>query len=510
MTMMMLYRHLPHRVSSSFINNHLKRTSWKSLFSTSNFNAPSSSVSSDVINVCSNLHNSVLTPLNDKLRGPLSNRDQGTSLPFVFCVGNHSSGKSSFINYVMGRKVQTAGVAPTDDTFTVIAPGPRDQDQDGPALIGDPDMGFANLRQFGPTLIHHTLLKVRSDVKNVDFMLVDSPGMIDSPASHGGMISSSSENRGMDRGYDFQGVVRWFAERADVVLLFFDPDKPGTTGETLSVLLHSLGGMDHKLLIVLNKADQFRKIHDFARAYGSLCWNLSKVIPRKDLPRIFTMCLPVGNENDSSSSAVSISSGLADLHQTREEVLAEVMKAPLRRIDNVITGLADSVHLLMMHATLMEYTRKQYSSAIWKHRVQIAGTFTTGASVAGMSIYTGMPLQVTASALCMTLLSMGGIQIIGMKSLRELKEELTSQDGLNRAFQHSYPREIAEADEFITSIWQRIREPMRLSLSAIGVENLVTVKSSEIDALKSILDENIPQLRRKASAEHYGTKKHDV
>ena len=93
-------------------------------------------------------------------------------------------------------------------------------------------------------------------------------------------------------------MVRWFAERADVVLLFFDPDKPGTTGKTLSILLHSLGGMDHKLLIVLNKADQFKKIHDFARAYGSLCWNLSKVIPRKDLPRIFTMCLPVAGRGD--------------------------------------------------------------------------------------------------------------------------------------------------------------------------------------------------------------------
>lgn len=50
--------------------------------------------------------------------------------------------------------------------------------------------------------------------------------------------------------------------------------------------------MDHKLHIILNKADQFTKIHDFARAYGSLCWNLSKVIQRKDLPQIHTMCLP--------------------------------------------------------------------------------------------------------------------------------------------------------------------------------------------------------------------------
>ena len=79
--------------------------------------------------------------------------DRGTALPFVLLVGNHSSGKSSFINYVLGRQVQTAGVAPTDDSFTIIAPGPADRDQDGPSVIGDPDMGFQSLRQFGAFLL---------------------------------------------------------------------------------------------------------------------------------------------------------------------------------------------------------------------------------------------------------------------------------------------------------------------------------------------------------------------
>ena len=68
-------------------------------------------------------------------------------------------------------------------------------------------------------------------------MLVDSPGMIDSPVN---VTTTNNGNRNssdlMDRGYDFPGVVRWFAERADIVLLFFDPDKPGTTGETFSIL----------------------------------------------------------------------------------------------------------------------------------------------------------------------------------------------------------------------------------------------------------------------------------
>lgn len=126
-------------------------------------------------------------------------------------------------------------------------------------------MGFGPLRQFGPTLVTHTQLKIRSDLRTNGFMLIDSPGMIDSPANYysGLVVGERNLNpQAMDRGYDFAGVVKWFAERADIVLLFFDPDKPGTTGETLSILLHSLAGMDHKLLIVLNKADQFKKVSE--------------------------------------------------------------------------------------------------------------------------------------------------------------------------------------------------------------------------------------------------------
>jgi len=57
-------------------------------------------------------------------------------------------------------------------------------------------------------------------------MIVDSPGMIDSPVSstHDG---GQKRNSSMDRGYNFEEVVKWYAERADVILLFFDPDKPG-------------------------------------------------------------------------------------------------------------------------------------------------------------------------------------------------------------------------------------------------------------------------------------------
>ena len=488
---------------------------------------PSASIQQTILSQCSSLHSSVM-PLNSNLRGPLAkNSDRGTSLPFVFLVGNHSSGKSSFINYVLGRKVQTAGVAPTDDNFTIIAPGPKDVEKDGPALVGDPDIDFEGLRQFGPTLVHHAQLKVRSGIRNNNFMMVDSPGMIDSPVSSGGMSAvhnnssaygsgGSTSSSSMDRGYDFQGVVRWFAERADVVLLFFDPDKPGTTGETLSILLHSLGGMDHKLLIVLNKADQFKKIHDFARAYGSLCWNLSKVIPRKDLPRIFTMCLPVTKNDDGNNSSTDISSSssttealdqraLADLHQTRDDVLAEVMKAPKRRIDNVITNLHDSVHLLLMHAVVAEDVRSRYSKRLWENRVQEASSVVLGMGLAGLGIYFSVPPQFSGGVVAATVLGVGGMHWFNSSKLKDVEEQLLSVEELSASFQRTHPQEVNEADEFYASLWQRVREPLRLSLWRTGLADFPSVKKGEVLELQRILDEEIPKLRRLASPSHHGS-----
>ena len=81
-----------------------------------------------------------------------------------------------------------------------------------------------------------------------------------------------------------------------------EPDKPGTTGEILSILLHSLGGLEQGRSIqkgvycvrsIFSRHSFYPLIHDVARIYGSPCWNLFKVIPCKNFSRIYTMCLPV-------------------------------------------------------------------------------------------------------------------------------------------------------------------------------------------------------------------------
>jgi len=374
-------------------------------------------------------------------------------------------------------------------------------------------MGFSGLRQFGPGLIHHTCLKVRKDINTTNFMMVDSPGMIDSPISHGSLFDSYTDSKKSQftphkrsfpvsnlggRGYDFESVVKWFAERADVILLFFDPDKPGTTGETLSTLTNSLPGLDHKLYIILNKADKFEKIHDFARAFGSLCWNLSKVIQRKDLPRVYTMCLPESSIQDHQNDGMK-KSGLKDLEVARNAVLEEVFKAPKRRIDNIITRLTDSVHMLQVHATIVHDLKAEYSRAKWGHRGTIFSVLATGTSLSGLSVYAKAPVQASLALSTVSLLLSSGIIYISYKNLISKEKFMTSVEGLNTRFEMCYASRLAEGDEMIHSVWKRIRDGLKLTLGTSGMKSIANVKAYELKELERILENDIPSLRRSAA-----------
>lgn len=298
----------------------------------------------------------------------------------------------------------------------MLVGGSREERLDGSALTRHAKYGFGDVqRRFGRDLVSQIELKVVENsplLNEGGLMLVDSPGMIDPPGA-------STDRTDNDRGYDFKRVVQWFAERADVILVMFDPDKPGTTFETLDVLTTSLHGLSSKLLLILNKVDDFRTVHDFARAYGALCWNLSKVIPRKDLPFIYTMYVPQEQrENQSlasppsskkkaSKASKSSTNGKAQVANgeatangqdaeakeeqavkkpavqqmledefdgIRGEVIREVERAPDRATDNILNLLKSTASRLKMHTTLLEACKAEYFDLekFWK-RVQIAG-----------------------------------------------------------------------------------------------------------------------------------------
>jgi hypothetical protein len=230
-----------------------------------------------------------------------------------------------------------------------------------------------------------------------------------------------------ERDYDFAGVVSWFAARADVILFLFDPDKPGTTGETLEVLRH-IREHHPKVRLVLNKVDDFESIADLARCFGTLTWNLARVLQAdKDMPRIVPMFVPSrrkkrkkkkttttttggggegeregegegsSGEEDSSSSSSSSSgssgSSAACRRAIREEfaggwdeIERHVYGAPARACDNAIRRLGDDAAALAMHATVLARLRERHERrkrrwAIGTAAVVGAGALLTAAAL---------------------------------------------------------------------------------------------------------------------------------
>lgn len=395
--------------------------------------------------------------------------------PMVLLLGNHSSGKSTFINHLLGQDLQRTGVAPTDDAFTIVSFAEKEQERDGAALATNPDLAFEGLVGFGPTFLSHLKMKSRPHELLREVTLIDSPGMID------------AAKEGMGRGYDFTGVVRWFAERADVVLMFFDPEKPGTTGETLQVFMQALQGIDHKLLIVMNKVDQFQSLRDFARAYGALCWNLSKVIPRKDLPMIYTTFVPV----DGAQSKLPTE----DFEKARAELIQEIRRAPGKRIDNVLSQLNDHARRLKMHSRVISEAARDARHFRMEMEFIVTLLILFGI-VGGIATYrTASSILIPAAILGCAILAAACAYLLARASLHRHEQQIIG--GLQGIFERIYAREllVREHAEDILSIWRGVQPRTKEILEKLGPLSFKPIKRSEEERINRAIYDDIKQLR---------------
>ncbi|NLB69313.1 MAG: hypothetical protein GX804_06490 [Lentisphaerae bacterium] len=280
--------------------------------------------------------------------------------PNVVFLGNHSSGKSTVINHLLGSQpVQDTGVAPTDDCFTVLMYGETEQDFHGPAAVGQLPVEFSSLSSLGPDFLQHLRVKTRNRQYLKTVNLIDSPGMIDT-------AEGSSK-----RTYDFNAAVRSFTEISDLVFFLFDPDKPGTTGETVSVLSNCMFGIEFKLRVLLNKADTFDDVYDFARAYGTLCWNLARVLNTKDLPTIYTTYTPRPESRAESKL------NLDGFDKHRAEVLEQLRNVPQRRYDSMLANVtSDFMRLSIQCSVINAVTRKLFFNRVRQASIFIVTTLT--------------------------------------------------------------------------------------------------------------------------------------
>jgi GTPase SAR1 family protein len=271
--------------------------------------------------------------------------------PIVLLLGNYSSGKSTLVNELLGTDIQLTGQSPTDDSFTVLtAPEPGETEGTilGATLVNDDTLPFGVMKSYGDRLISHFQMKQLDLSILEDLTLIDTPGMLDSVTEKG-------------RGYDYDAVVGEFARLSDLVVLMFDPHKAGTIKETYTTIRNTLPltAEEDRIVFVMSRVDECDTPGDLLRSYGTLCWNLSQMTGRKDIPRIFLTFAP------SASRHASVGDAWID---ERSELKQKILEAPDLKIGHILHSVDRKLFELKLTVEAMQrFTtlgRKRFKKAL--------------------------------------------------------------------------------------------------------------------------------------------------
>merc|ERR1740129_148773 len=272
------------------------------------------------------------------------------SRPMVLLMGQYSTGKSTFIRHLIQRDYPglRIGPEPTTDKFVCVLHGDADQVIPGNALVVDSSLPFTQLSHFGNAFLSRLeCARLPSPVLE-GISLIDTPGVL------------SGEKQRIKRGYEFEAVVKWFSDRVDMILMLFDVAKLDISDEFRRVIL-AVKGNDHKIHIVLNKADRCTT-PQLMRVYGAMMWNLGKVIDTPEVSRVYIGSFwdePLANDEQRRL----FESEENDLYT----VLAQLPRsAAVRKLNDLIKR----ARLAKVHAYLIDHLKKKMPSMMGKDKKQ--------------------------------------------------------------------------------------------------------------------------------------------
>nr|XP_020042810.1 EH domain-containing protein 3 isoform X2 [Castor canadensis] len=218
------------------------------------------------------LYKSKLLPLEEHYRfhefhSPALEDADFDNKPMVLLVGQYSTGKTTFIRYLLEQDFpgMRIGPEPTTDSFIAVMQGDVEGIIPGNALVVDPKKPFRKLNAFGNAFLNRFVCAQLPNAVLESISVIDTPGIL------------SGEKQRISRGYDFAAVLEWFAERVDRIILLFDAHKLDISDE-FSEVIKALKNHEDKMRVVLNKADQI-ETQQLMRVHAYIISSLKKEMP---------------------------------------------------------------------------------------------------------------------------------------------------------------------------------------------------------------------------------------
>ncbi|KAL3796065.1 hypothetical protein ACHAW5_007848 [Stephanodiscus triporus] len=317
----------------------------------------------------------------------------------VLLIGQYSTGKTTFLNHLLGEDFpgMHIGPEPTTDKFmalfhdgdragvpndvidaTAAPTGFRrrnkssiddddDDDDDGSTarsvvtddvrtsgrlvkgntLTVTPNLPFSSLSQFGSAFLNHFVGSSSGAPLLRRITFIDTPGVL------------SGEKQRINRTYDFGQVAKWFADRSDLILLLFDAHKLDISDEFKNVLdtirLHNVD----KIRCVLNKADCVTR-EQLVRVYGSLLWSMGKIFDSPEVVRVYL---------GSFWNGALINDDFKRMFDKDEKLLVrELVDLPRCAAERKVNQMVNRIRLVKVHVCLLGALSKMTPRLFGKRR----------------------------------------------------------------------------------------------------------------------------------------------